>query len=44
LLLKTNMSGSHGGASGRFKSLEERALEYAWMMGLMGMDGEGMKQ
>ncbi|HAD14538.1 MAG TPA: oligopeptidase B, partial [Saprospirales bacterium] len=44
LLLKTSMSGSHGGASGRFKRLEERALEYSWMMGLMGMDGEGMKQ
>ncbi|MFN0036171.1 MAG: S9 family peptidase [Saprospiraceae bacterium] len=39
LLLKTNLSGSHGGASGRFKRLEERAVEYAWMMGLLGMDG-----
>lgn len=44
LLFKTNMSGSHGGASGRFKRLEERALEYAWMMGLLGMDGGEMKQ
>jgi oligopeptidase B len=44
LLFKTSMSGSHGGASGRFKRLEERALEYAWMMGLLGQDGEGMKQ
>ena len=44
LLFKTSMSGSHGGSSGRFKRLEERALEYAWMMGLLGMDGEGMKQ
>jgi len=44
LLFKTNMSGSHGGSSGRFKRLEERALEYAWMMGLLGMDGGGMKQ
>ncbi|MFN0213149.1 MAG: S9 family peptidase [Saprospiraceae bacterium] len=44
LLFKTNMSGSHGGSSGRFKRLEERALEYAWMMGLLGMDGGEMKQ
>jgi oligopeptidase B len=44
LLFKTSMSGSHGGSSGRFKRLEERALEYAWMMGLLGMDGSEMKQ
>lgn len=44
LLFKTNMAGSHGGASGRFKRLEERAMEYAWMMGLLGMDGGEMKQ
>ena len=44
LLFKTNLSGSHGGASGRFKRLEERALEYSWMMGLLGMDGSEMKQ
>jgi Protease II len=36
LLFKTNLSGSHGGASGRFKRLEERALEYAWMLGILG--------
>lgn len=36
LLFKTSMSGSHGGASGRFKRLEERALEYAWMLGILG--------
>lgn len=36
LLFKTNMTGSHGGSSGRFKRLEERALEYAWMLGLLG--------
>lgn len=43
LLFKTNMTGSHGGSSGRFERLKERALEYAWMMGLMGMDGADMK-
>lgn len=43
LLFRTNMTGSHGGNSGRFKRLEERALEYAWMMGLLGMDGSMTK-
>jgi oligopeptidase B len=38
LLFKTNMSGSHGGSSGRFERLKERALEYSWMMGLLGMN------
>ncbi|MCS6929188.1 MAG: S9 family peptidase [Saprospiraceae bacterium] len=37
LLLKTNMTGSHGGASGRFERLRERALEYAWILGILGM-------
>jgi len=36
LLFKTNMSGSHGGSSGRFERLRERALEYAWMLGILG--------
>jgi oligopeptidase B len=36
VLLKTNMTGSHGGSSGRFERLKERALEYAWMLGLSG--------
>jgi oligopeptidase B len=40
LIFSTNMSGSHGGASGRFERLHERAREYAWMMGLMGMKDE----
>jgi protease II len=33
------MSGSHGGASGRFERLKERAQEYAWMLGLLGQKG-----
>jgi oligopeptidase B len=37
LLMHTQMAGSHGGSSGRFKRLEDRALEYSWMMGLLGM-------
>jgi oligopeptidase B len=37
LLLVTNMTGSHGGASGRFQRLHERAAEYAFMLGLLGI-------
>jgi oligopeptidase B len=44
LLFKTNLTGSHGGSSGRFERLRERALEYSWMMGLLGMDGTAVKQ
>lgn len=43
LLFKTNMTGSHGGSSGRFEPLKERALEFSWMMGLLGMDGKQVK-
>ena len=43
LLFHTNMTGSHGGASGRFEVLKERALEYGWMLGLLGMDGQQTK-
>lgn len=38
LLFITNMTGSHGGASGRFERLKERALEYSWMLGLLGQN------
>jgi oligopeptidase B len=30
LIFKTDMSSGHGGASGRFESLKEDALEYAF--------------
>lgn len=37
LLLITNMSGSHGGSSGRFQRIHERANEYAFMLGVLGI-------
>lgn len=37
LLLKTNMDAGHGGASGRFKSIEETALNYAFIMKLLNI-------
>ncbi|UUZ52167.1 hypothetical protein LP419_21255 [Massilia sp. H-1] len=37
LLLKTNMAVSHGGASGRFSALEERAFVMAWMLSQWGI-------
>jgi oligopeptidase B len=43
LVLKTNMSGSHGGSSGRFQRLHERAAEYSFMLGLLGIQDAGIK-
>lgn len=36
ILLHTNMDFGHGGASGRFKRYEERAMEYAFLLWLAG--------
>lgn len=38
LYLYTNMETGHSGASGRFESLRETALEYAFLLGLAGID------
>ena len=38
LLLKTNMDAGHGGASGRFESLKETALEFAFYLMLEGIE------
>jgi len=37
LLLKTNMGAGHGGASGRYDYLKEIALEYAFILDVMGI-------
>ncbi len=37
LLLETDMNSGHGGASGRFESLKEVALEYAFLLDLEGI-------
>jgi len=38
LLLKTNMSAGHGGASGRYDRLRETAFEYAFLLTAVGID------
>jgi oligopeptidase B len=37
LLLWTNMEGGHGGVSGRFRRLKQTAMEYAFMLNLVGL-------
>ena len=37
LLLKCNMDAGHGGASGRYEALREKAYEYAFMLDQMGI-------
>jgi oligopeptidase B len=37
LLLKTNMGAGHGGASGRYDALGEKAFESAWMLDQWGI-------
>ncbi len=38
LFLYTNMDAGHGGASGRFKRLKEVALEYAFVLDILGIE------
>ena len=37
LVFKTNMEAGHGGASGRFRRLEQTALEYSFFLDLAGL-------
>ncbi|HNS30703.1 MAG TPA: S9 family peptidase [Tenuifilaceae bacterium] len=37
VIFKIDMDAGHGGASGRFKSLREVAMEYAFMLNLLGI-------
>ncbi len=39
IYLKTNMSAGHGGASGRFDSLKELAMQYAFALRIAGKTG-----
>ncbi len=41
LLLKTNMSAGHGGASGRYDRYRETALVYAFLLDLAGLAARG---
>jgi oligopeptidase B len=36
ILLHTNLSTGHSGASGRFERYRETAMEYAFLLGLAG--------
>ncbi len=40
LLLHTNMEAGHGGASGRFRRLEQTAMEYAFLFDLAGVTND----
>jgi oligopeptidase B len=42
VLLKTNMAAGHGGASGRFDSLKDTALEFAFALARVGLDSKPM--
>ncbi len=37
LLLKTNMAGGHGGSSGRYDRYKERAFDWAFVLGQLGI-------
>ena len=37
LLLKTEMGAGHGGMSGRYQGLKDVALEYAFVLGELGV-------
>jgi oligopeptidase B len=40
LLLKTELDAGHGGMSGRYQALKDAALEYAFILKILGMNAE----
>lgn len=38
LIFKVNMAGGHGGSSGRFDVLKERAFDYAWLLNKLSVN------
>ncbi len=38
LIIKTDMKAGHGGASGRFKRYRDTAFNYAFLLGLAGIN------
>jgi oligopeptidase B len=43
ILLKTNMGAGHGGPSGRYEKLAEKAFEYAFILPRLAPDGYGAR-
>jgi oligopeptidase B len=44
LLLRTNMGAGHGGASGRYEFLRETAFKYAFILDVLGLDGQTLPE
>jgi len=40
-LFKINMAAGHGGSSGRYDALRELALDYTWVLGVLGLGPAG---
>lgn len=40
LLLKTDLGAGHGGMSGRYQALRDVALEYAFLLKVLGLTGQ----
>ena len=38
LLLHTNMAAGHGGSSGRYDALKETAMDYAFVLSVLGVE------
>jgi oligopeptidase B len=41
VLLKCNMAGGHGGASGRYDQLHDLAFDYAFLLTQLGVENTG---